>query len=364
MRLLAATFDAAGNLPPLLGLVEALVARGHETFVIGHGDQRREIESSGASFLRFERAPEWALGAPIAPAPWDVREQLGLLDEGAGPDILEAAARLQPAVVLVDCMLRGPSEAVKRRGYRTVSLVHALYSFFVEFLDGCFRGPIDESDLALGLTYAALDPDAEPPPNFAFVGPLRPSAGAASWRRKHSGKRFVLVSPSSGAQSTSQWDLWQRVCDALAGLDVEALVTTGRGLDPESLSVGRWTSVERRVPHDAVLGQADLLITHAGHGTVAVGVRYGVPMLCLPAGADQPFNAASVARLGLGEALAPSSSSAEIRAAAARMLDDAGLRARCRAFAAVVAREPGRERAVELVEALAARDEPRGEEAR
>jgi UDP:flavonoid glycosyltransferase YjiC (YdhE family) len=73
----------------------------------------------------------------------------------------------------------------------------------------------------------------------------------------------------------------------------------------------------------------------------------------LAPGADQPFNAARVAELGLGLSLDPLSSAEEIRAAVVRMLGDATFKARSRQFAARVAQQPGLEAASAAVEALA-----------
>ena len=151
-----------------------------------------------------------------------------------------------------------------------------------------------------------------------------------------------------------QHQMLQTLCDALAGLDVEALVTTGRGHTPDSFVAGDNTTLAQRVVHDLVLGDADLLITHAGHGTAMAGVRYGVPMLCLAPGADQPVNAARVAELGLGLKLEPLSSAEEIRAAVVKMLGDPAFKARSREFAARVAEQPRLEAASAAVEALAA----------
>ena len=130
-------------------------------------------------------------------------------------------------------------------------------------------------------------------------------------------------------------------------------MTTGRGGDPRSVEAGPNTTVERRVAHESVLGEADLLITHGGHGTVMAGARFGLPMLCLAPLADQPFNAAKVAELGVGVSLDPSAESGEIREAVLRLLADGALKERSRAFAAILEAEPGLEKAIVLVEALA-----------
>ena len=59
----------------------------------------------------------------------------------------------------------------------------------------------------------------------------------------------------------------------------------------------------RFVPHGEVLPHASLVVTHAGMGTVMSALSHGVPLLCLPLGRDQFFNAAMVERLGAGRAL-------------------------------------------------------------
>ncbi len=349
MKLLVATWDGAGNLPPILALIRALAQRGHEIHALAHDVQRAQIEAAGAVFIAFASAPQWDMGARHTFGA-EFFEVFMAFDKAAGPELLAAVDRFGPDAILVDCMLPTALTFVRQKGPRTIALVHGLYSFFSNFADGLFRDPIDGADLALGLTYKAFDPNAVLPPNFRFVGPARPDLDAAPWPRRLPGKPLVVASQSSGLQSESQVELLQRVCDALAALDVEALVTTGRGIEPEALRPGPNTMVERLVPHDASLAEAALLITHAGHGSVMAALRFGVPMLCLPPVADQPYNAEKVADLGLGAVLDPSASADTIREAVARLLADQAMRERARAVAAEVAKEPGLETALRLIE--------------
>jgi UDP:flavonoid glycosyltransferase YjiC (YdhE family) len=58
------------------------------------------------------------------------------------------------------------------------------------------------------------------------------------------------------------------------------------------------------VPHSAVLTRSGLLVSHAGHGIVAKALYYGVPMVLVPWGRDQPGVAARAAALGVAEVLA------------------------------------------------------------
>jgi UDP:flavonoid glycosyltransferase YjiC (YdhE family) len=69
-----------------------------------------------------------------------------------------------------------------------------------------------------------------------------------------------------------------------------------------------------------VLPHADLLVTHAGLGSVVAALAHGVPMVALPLDREQPENARALVRMGAGVALAPDTPADEIRAAAAEQL--------------------------------------------
>src|SRR5579859_938802 len=359
MRLLLATMDGAGSLQPLLALVEALVARGHGVHAIAHDSQRKSLEGAGARFHRYETAAQLDQGDParLELSPAQRLAWLEAFQQLARADAMALVQRVRPEAMLIDCLMPGLLSASKAAGLRTVALMHAPYSFWCDFMGGFCRAPMDDADLTLGFTSAAFDSGAAFPPNLAFVGPVRPARITETvWARRWSDRRLVLASLSTGVQGApgAQLSLLQRICDALASLDSESVVTTGRGIDPAEMKVGASTTIARSIPHEAVLAGADLFITHAGHGSVMAALTAGVPMLCLPPGADQPANAASVARLAVGEVLPVTASAEEIRAAAVRLLADKALTARATAFAAAMATEPGIDRGVVLIEALVA----------
>ena len=56
-------------------------------------------------------------------------------------------------------------------------------------------------------------------------------------------------------------------------------------------------------PHSLVFPHAEAIVHQGGVGTTAQALRAGVPQLIVPATADQPDNAARVARLGVGRTL-------------------------------------------------------------
>ena len=352
MRVLLVTWDGAGNLPPALALISALSARGHEVIVLGHDSQEHEIRQSGGEFRRFANAPQLDQGK--AQAGFDFGAWLAGFNEVAARDFMEEVSRVNPDVLIVDCMM-GPSLAMAwSSGKKLVGLVHGVYSAMTPWSE-----MISAADLSLGCSYEAFDQGTKFPKNMVFVGPLRPVVAGQPWTRKFPERPLVVASLSSGHQGPFQLGLLQRICDALSVLPLEGLVTTGRGIAPEELTAGANVTVERNVDHGLTLPEASLFITHCGHGSVMAALKAGVPMLCLPAVADQPHNAELVQRLGLGEVLdvmAPVAvvSDAVNRLTAKRfLLGDNKMRSAAKKFAKKNTFDPRLEQAVELLEKLA-----------
>ena len=347
MRFLALTFDASGNLPPLLGLIEALTARGHRVLAMGHDTQRDQIEAAGAEVLPFTVASQRDAAAPVSPK---ILEWIPAFDLAARDELLAAAEAHAPDVLIVDALLSQALAGANASAWRAVGLVHVPYQWLIEYLDGRFRAAVEGATLALVASYAAFHDGPSVPANVVFSGPSRPS-NAATWSPRMPGRKLVLASLSTGQQN--QAPALRRLCEALRGVDAEVLVTTGRAIAPDELPSAPHMTLVRAVPHEAVLAHTDVLVTHGGHGTLMAGLAAGVPILALPGfGGDQPFNAARMASLGLGDVLDAAAPPEAIREAIGRLLADQDLRRRCQVFAATVRAAPGMDAAVARIEAL------------
>jgi UDP:flavonoid glycosyltransferase YjiC (YdhE family) len=99
-----------------------------------------------------------------------------------------------------------------------------------------------------------------------------------------------------------------------------------------------------------VLPSVDLVVTHAGFGTLMFSAGAGKPTLCLPNGRDQNDNAARAEALGLGRALSPDAAPAQIGSAITAMLGDEALCGASRSFASGVSRFGDLSRAADLIE--------------
>ncbi len=186
-----------------------------------------------------------------------------------------------------------------------------------------------------------LDPEVIPEsPQWRYVGPIFEGAPAddpgVADLLETSSSPIVVVGLSS-TYMERQEELLGRVIEALGGLPVRGLIGAGPGVDLGALPGAENVTVLPWLSHDQVLPRAELMITHAGHSSVARAMSHGVPQLCIPLGRDQPFNAQRVAALGLGLHLSLESSPSEIAGAVMTMLGDQGYRAKSREAAASIA---------------------------
>ncbi|MBX3026858.1 glycosyltransferase family 1 protein [bacterium] len=366
------TWDGAGNLPPQRALARALLARGHRLRALAHDSLREALTGDGAECLPVPGLRRYDAHLAMQPA-----EELGYVLEHVwyarsfGEALLSAVADRRPDGLLVDLCLTHALVAAHRTGLPTTALGHFPYQILLGPFAPVTASRLDETNayaaelgvapfashqalveaaaLVLVPTYRSFDEVDDPAPHVVHVGPCRAGhEAAAPWQRRAPDRPLVLVGLSTSNQM--QQPLLQRLCDALAPLAVEAVVTSGPAIDPQALRPGDNTSVVRFVAHDLILPATDLLITHAGHGTALAGATYGVPMLCFPMGRDQPLIADRVARLGLGAVLPPDAEVAAIRDAIAGMLADPALRERARAYARSVADHPDLAEAVRRVE--------------
>lgn len=92
----------------------------------------------------------------------------------------------------------------------------------------------------------------------------------------------------------------------LSHLGMRAVATIAERNDPTAvgpLPTGAYLA--RSLSHTAVLERAQLLVGHAGHGSVSKALWYGVPMVLVPWGRDQPGVAMRAERLGIARVVTP-----------------------------------------------------------
>lgn len=149
-------------------------------------------------------------------------------------------------------------------------------------------------------------------------------------------------------------DLFHRVLAALSTLDADVVVTVGREIDPAELGPQPANvRIKRFIPANEILSRCHLVVCHGGSGTVIGALAFGVPLVLLPMGADQPLNADRCRALGVATVLdAFTATEHMINHAARDALDHSCHRARASALREEIRTLPGADQAAQRLERM------------
>jgi UDP:flavonoid glycosyltransferase YjiC (YdhE family) len=364
LRVLMAHWDGSGNSPPQRALARELNRRGHDVHVLSHDTLAEAVIADGGRFHALPTAPQWNPAQPRTneeEGAFVVQNVVG--SSAFAADFLAVRDAVRPDICLIDAMListlnvaierRLPFAAINHIAWIREGACAGFLNSIIATLPGAAAGStffdlLERAPLVLATSYPEFGTQRKTASHIHFVGPIRESVTRGPWPRRSPDRPFVLVSLSSMFQG--QESTLRNICEAVSVLPIEVLVTTGRGIAPGALSVSGDVDVRSFVPHDAVLPSVDLVVTHAGFGTLMYSAGAGKPMLCLPNGRDQNDNAARVEALGLGRTLSPDAPPAAISSAVMDMLGDGALRAASRSFASGVSRFGELTHAADLIE--------------
>lgn len=170
---------------------------------------------------------------------------------------------------------------------------------------------------------------------------------------------LVLVAPSTSqdpeglllrAALHGLADAPVRVLAAQNRVSPEAAARLGPMDVPPNASLVPWVSYSQTMP------AADVVVCHAGHGTLLRALAAGRPVVAIPATGDMHENAARLAWSGAGIRLPRRLAGPRaLRTAVLTAIQDPSYAVRAREIAAWVAAGDGNDRGAPLVEALAAR---------
>jgi UDP:flavonoid glycosyltransferase YjiC (YdhE family) len=97
-------------------------------------------------------------------------------------------------------------------------------------------------------------------------------------------------------------DLLGRLCRGARDAGVQVICTLGPGQDPGSAAIGqlRGAQLVDYTPLAGILPRCAAVISHGGYNTVLAALLQGVPLLLIPLGADNAYNAQRCVDLGVG----------------------------------------------------------------
>jgi UDP:flavonoid glycosyltransferase YjiC (YdhE family) len=391
VRLLLGAFGDPGHAFPTIALGRALAARGHDVVL---QTWRRWAEHVEAEGMRFAPAPEYHV-LPTFAQPLTPYEAV----VPAARDTRPLVAEVRPHAIVADILTLAPALAGELEGVPVATLIphldprgapgfppfslgarlprtragRGLWTAVQPVVAGGLergRQELNETRARLGLpplahvhtgisrdlclvaTFPQLEYPRAWPRGTHVVGPLLWEPPAGDVDLPDGDDPVVLVAPS-----TSQ-DPGQRLLRAalagLADLPVRVLASTNHRAPavavPANARLVDWISYSRTMP------RCDVVVCHAGHGTLALALRGGCVVVCVPAGGDMNETAARVDWAGVGVRVPRRlCRPGPVGLAVRRALAEPRLAARARALAAWAATHDAGARAAELVEAFARR---------
>jgi UDP:flavonoid glycosyltransferase YjiC (YdhE family) len=352
---LITSWPGGGNVPPALALGQWLMKAGHGVTLAGSAQLAGAARAAGLEFRASPSALPWPDGVAFEDdlAAFDaLRNSPALAD-----DLLATIEDVAPSAVIVDCMMGAAFQAARLAGRPTAALVHVLYQPFCELWGPLYSPDIVESlrgvDLRLCLTPAGFDtPCAAAIPTPTYTGPVfdpstRPTSPADP------ADPLVLI--SFGTTTQFQHTVLPRVLDAIAELPVRALLTLGGISVAAELRIPPNVTVADYLPHADVLPEVAAVVCHGGLSTVMASLAHGIPLVCLPIGREQGFNAERVQTCGAGLALPTDATAGDIAKAVAEVLAEPGYRTGAAQLRESIGPDAGGPAAVRALEALAQR---------
>jgi UDP:flavonoid glycosyltransferase YjiC (YdhE family) len=390
MRVLVSTTAGTGHFGPLIPFARACSAAGHDVAVAAPASFADQVQTAGFEHRAFADAPAEQMGAVFARLPTVsfeeanriiVSEVFGRLDAQAGlPGLVETIETWRPDVVL-----REPSEFASLVAARAADVpqmeVAIGVSAMSELMVPLVEQPLAELDALAGLPDGAAADAMQSTPILTSVPSVLDDAlgGGADRSALH---RFhdASLSPQQGKLPEAWGDpshplvyatfgsvaaelgpfarVYPELVAAFAGQPVRVLLTTGAGLDPDTLGprpdnvrVERWWPQNEVMPHCAAMAG------HGGFGTTMTALAAGVPQVVVPLFAyDQRLNADHVAAVGAGLRVdGGAEAMADVPEAVERVMRDSSYRAAARSVADEMSSLPPLAEAVTLLERHAAR---------
>jgi UDP:flavonoid glycosyltransferase YjiC (YdhE family) len=387
LRILFTFAGGTGHFLPLVPIARAAEVAGHVVAFAGQAGMVPTVEAAGFEAFDTRGASLLVTSKRTALLEFDAEREAHAVRDGYARRIAgERAAALlplcgewKPDIVVSDEMDFGAMVIAERLGLPHASVLCIAAGSLVTI--DLVTEPLNElraehglppdPELAMLRRYLILSPF---PPGVRDPGfPLPPVAHAlrpTSPEAPTDGESLVWLSGLTGAPivyftlgtifNLESGDLFERVLAGLGELPIYVVVTVGRELDPQVL--GPQPSnvrIERYIPQSLLLPHCNLVVSHAGSGSVMGALSHGLPMVLIPVGADQPLNAARCEHLGVARVLdAVRATPDSVREATSEVLAEPTYRRNAERIRDEIAAMPSPERAVRLLERLAAERAP------
>jgi UDP:flavonoid glycosyltransferase YjiC (YdhE family) len=400
---LLGAFGDPGHAFPMIALGRALRARGHEVTLQTWRRWQAHVEAEG---MAFAAAPEYDVFPQGEPGgePLDFYEAV----VHATQDTLPLVRETKPDVVVADILTLAPALAAELCEVPHATLIphvypenapdapiyslgarlprtaagHALWRRAQRPVrHGVERGRVElnrtrarlglgaleyghggtSRELALVATFPQLEYPRAWPPWAHVVGPLMWEPPAREVELPPGDDPLVLIAPSTAQDPDHR--LLRAALRGLADAPVRVLATWNRRLPSRPLPVPGNARIVEWVSYARTMPECDVVVCHAGHGTLVRALSCGCAAVACPHVGDMNENAARLDWAGAGVRLPRRFVSPRpLRLAVERALGEPSIRARAGDLAAWATAHDPADTAAALIERLAGREpiEPAG----
>jgi hypothetical protein len=390
MRIAFGTNPAIGHVLPLLPLALAARDAGHDVAVVGGASITAIVEGHGLRHV-VAGPPDLATVfqaidiESVEPGPrravrmWSV----GFADVLGRPlahGLLDLARDWPPDLLIHEDSEQGTWIAAERLGIPHLALQATAWRGSILRLSrppaNAIRADLgldEDPELASWHRYGFLttrpvslrDPD-DPMPEplielrqVAIDGGESPDARGWQVPERVAGAPPRILATLGTVHGPRRTGLLATLVEGLEPVDAEIIVALGPGVDPADLGPRRdGVHLVEYVPFARLLATTDLVVSHAGSGTMLAALEAGRPMVLFPNAADQPQNAAACRAAGAALVIEPGDWSASlIRSTVDEALATPSLALAARRLAGEIAAMPGPHDVVRRLERIAGGDD-------
>jgi UDP:flavonoid glycosyltransferase YjiC (YdhE family) len=372
MRVLFTTIAGAGHFLPLVPYAQEMRRRGHEVQVAATDNMAPQITAAGLTHLLVGAPSEEERSAffsqvSLLPAPeralfFNRNFFAGLLPRKALPSLREFVDSWRPNLIVREAGEYGAVivSALSGTPHVRVSVSNGhTFAGTIEPTDALRRefglDPDQGAHLRSARAFSAFPASMEPANGDGAILPqfrvstvvAAPSSAKPEWATSDDWPRIYLTFGTVMGSSPEAKRVFRAALDAVGGLDVSALMTTGPSMDVSALgAIPANVTLKEFVPQSEVFPHVDAVFCHGGSGSVVGALAAGLPLVVTPIGADQPDNGRAVEALGAGIAIHTPDAEA-MGLALNKVLTDPAYRVAARRVASEIAAQPGIEAAVD-----------------
>jgi MGT family glycosyltransferase len=389
-KILFVNMPAHGHVNPTFPLVSAFVRAGHTVDYLITEDFRKKVEYSGATLIPYYKPIDMNFDKKK-----DVLKHIRKLIKEMNEKIKELAPQydvivaggMNPSIAKIEKEIETPlifCSAVFFQNEQTIShlfteskgvpqwinfianhpMIRKIFSrvvgarlFGTEIKDLLMLFSPQSSTLNIAFTSRYFQPKAETfDDKCLFIGPT-PTISVKDYsfpmeKLENSNKKIIYA--TLGTIFNTWVDFFKNVMEAFKDSDYLVVMSTGNKERLKQIgNIPKNFIVRDFVPQAEVLKHADLFIAHGGMGSVSDGMYLGVPMILVPLGADQFFNAYRLQELGAGKVLKKAEVIPEnLKLEAKLVIEDKSIKAKVNKVQNSFVTAGGSERAVREIERI------------